>query len=85
MILINVVAAAASLYIIYTALVAFNHMTAATDLRIRIGYLAVTLGASCELVWSFDISHDVNRILTALFIVGVAIFFHVTRRRPRPC
>lgn len=85
MILINVVAALASLYIVYTALVAFNHMTRETDLRVRIGYLAVTFGASCELIWSFDLSHDVNRILTAIFIVGVAIFFHVNRRRPRAC
>lgn len=82
MILINTVAAIASLYIVYVALVAFNHMTRRTALRVRIGYIGVTFGASCEFVWSFDVSHDINRIMTAIFIVGVAVFFHVNRRRP---
>lgn len=81
MIFVNLITAAACIYILSIGLGALNRMSKATNYKVRIAHLALVAGAASQLVWPLDFGHMPNRIAGALFTVAVALFLSFNRRR----
>lgn len=82
MLFLNLITAAACVYILSVGLAALNRMSKTTDYKVRIAHLALVGGAAAQLVWSIDYGHLPNRITGTLFTVAVALFLSFNRRRP---
>lgn len=82
MFILHFIAALACLYLLSVGLGALNRMSKNTLLQIRLAYVALTVGAAAQLVWSFDLGYTPSRIAGSIFTISVAVYFSVNRRNP---
>lgn len=79
---LNLITAAACLYILSYSLTALNRMSSATQLRVRLAHVLLCGGAASAFVWSFDFGYTANRISGSFLAIAIAVYLATNRRNP---